>query len=46
MADDKTNRDEMVNRSGQWGVPVIDIDGELIIGFNQAKIKQKLDIKD
>lgn len=29
---------EMVKKSGQRGVPVIDIDGEIIVGFDQAKI--------
>jgi glutaredoxin len=43
---DKAARDEMINRSKQFGVPVIDIDGELIIGFNEPKLKEKLGIKD
>lgn len=46
VSEDRVNRKEMVDRSGQWGVPVIDIDGELIVGFNQTKIKEKLGIKD
>jgi len=41
---DKEARSEMVKRSGQLGVPVIVVDGELIIGFNQAKLKEKLGI--
>ena len=35
---------EMIKRSGQMGVPVIDIDGELIIGFDKEKIKKALGI--
>jgi len=31
---------EMINKSGQMGVPVIDIDGEIIIGFNRAEIER------
>ncbi len=31
---------EMVEKSGQMGVPVIDIDGEIIVGFDQAKIEK------
>lgn len=46
MTKDKAARDEMINRSKQFGVPVIDIDGELIIGFNEPKLKEKLGIKD
>jgi glutaredoxin-like YruB-family protein len=30
--------DEMMKRSGQMGVPVIDIDGETVIGFDQGRI--------
>ena len=36
---------EMIDKSGQMGVPVIDIDGEIIVGFDQKKIAQLLDIK-
>ena len=35
---------EMIKRSGQMGVPVIDIDGELIVGFDKEKIKKALGI--
>ena len=31
---------EMIKRSGQMGVPVIDIEGELIVGFDKDKIKK------
>jgi glutaredoxin-like YruB-family protein len=31
---------EMINKSGQMGVPVIDIDGEIIVGFNRAEIER------
>jgi len=36
---------EMVEKSGQTGVPVIDINGEIIVGFNRKKIKEVLKIK-
>jgi len=36
---------EMVIKSGQMGVPVIDINGEIIIGYNRKKIADKLNIK-
>jgi glutaredoxin-like YruB-family protein len=36
---------EMVEKTGQMGVPVIEIDGEfVIIGFNREKIKQLLNL--
>lgn len=31
---------EMVQKSGQMGVPVIDIDGNIIIGFNRPEIEK------
>jgi glutaredoxin 3 len=36
---------DMVRRSGQMGVPVIDIDGKIIVGFNRSKIERILAIK-
>ena len=45
VAIDEKARDEMVRRSGQMGVPVIDIDGKLIIGFDKAKLSELLGIK-
>lgn len=36
---------EMIDRSGQYGVPVVDIEGEIIVGFNQERINQLLKIK-
>jgi len=33
---------EMINKSGQRGVPVIDIDGNIIVGFDQARIDSLL----
>lgn len=43
-ADDKA-REEMVNKSHQLGVPVIDIGGEIVVGFNQAELSRLLGIK-
>ncbi len=34
--------DRMVNKSGQMGVPVVEINGEMIIGFDKEKIEKKL----
>ncbi len=33
----------MIAKSGQMGVPVIDIDGEIIVGFNKEKINEALE---
>jgi glutaredoxin 3 len=36
---------EMIKKSGQQGVPVVDIDGEIIVGFDEKKLKGLLKIK-
>jgi len=38
------NRAEMVEKSGQMGVPVIFIDDQMVVGFNEPKIKELLNI--
>ena len=35
---DREGAIEMVKKSGQQGVPVIDIDGTIVIGFDQRRI--------
>ena len=37
-----SKRQEMLDKSHQFGVPVIDIDGKIIIGFDKPKINQLL----
>ncbi len=39
---DQVKGQEMIDRSGQMGVPVIDIEGTVIVGFDKEKIKQAL----
>lgn len=33
---------EMIRKSGQQGVPVLDVNGQIIIGFNKPAIDQAL----
>jgi glutaredoxin 3 len=35
---DLVARQEMVTKSGQMGVPVIDIEGKIIVGFDEGTI--------
>ena len=42
VASDLNKRKEMVEKSGQMGVPVIIIGDELTVGFNKSKIAQLL----
>lgn len=37
-------RNEMIQKSGQLGVPVIDIDGKIIVGFDQPAVQKALGI--
>ncbi|HHE76896.1 MAG TPA: NrdH-redoxin [Candidatus Parcubacteria bacterium] len=46
VSQDESGRSEMIKKSGQTGVPVVDIDGEIIVGFDKEKIDQILNIKD
>jgi len=34
--------DEMIKKSGQRGVPVIDIDGKIIVGYDIGEMKKSL----
>lgn len=45
VSKDDKELDKMVKDSGQIGVPVVDIDGQIIIGFDKQKIDQLLKIK-
>jgi glutaredoxin 3 len=39
-------REEMIKKSGQMGTPIVEIDGEIVIGFDKEKINQLLKIKE
>lgn len=42
--DDKA-AEEMIEKSGQMGVPVIDVDGKIIVGFNRPALEKALHLK-
>ena len=44
VAEDAEKRNELIERTGQMGVPVITIDNEVIIGFDEERIKALLGI--
>ncbi len=44
VARDLKAREEMVKKSEQLGVPVFDIDGKIIIGFDQQELSELLGI--
>ena len=39
---DQAELDKMVSISGQMGVPVIDVDGKIVVGFDKEKIEKLL----
>ena len=43
---DRDAAEYMVEKSGQTGVPVIQIDGEFIVGFDRERISELLGIKE
>ena len=42
VAADREKAREMVEKTGQMGVPVIIIDGEIVVGFNQGRLDELL----
>ena len=42
VAEDKEKAKEMIEKSGQMGVPVTSIGSEFVIGFDQAKLDSLL----
>ena len=45
VQEDQNAANEMIEKTGQNGVPVIDIDGQIIIGFNKEKLIEVLGLE-
>ncbi len=45
VASDQNAAKAMVSKSGQQGVPQTEINGEMVIGFDQSKLKRLLELK-
>jgi len=43
--EDEKAQKEMIEKSGQMAVPVIEVDNHIIVGFNELKLKKLLGIK-
>jgi len=41
---DKIARDEMVSKTGKLVVPVVEVDGEISIGYDEKWLKEKLNL--
>lgn len=46
ISQDEAAKEEMIERTDQMGVPVIEIDGEMIMGFEKEKIVELLGIEE
>lgn len=44
VSEDADKRSEMIEKTGQMGVPVIIIDDEMMVGFNEDKLSELLEI--
>jgi len=42
VAVDTEKRTEMIEKTGQMGVPVIEIDDRVVVGFEEAKVREML----
>lgn len=45
VASNLEKRNEMIQKSGQMGVPVIDIDGQMMVGFDRDALAKALGIE-
>ncbi|MDI6591648.1 MAG: glutaredoxin domain-containing protein [Patescibacteria group bacterium] len=46
VSKDERAREELIKKTGKFVVPIIEIDGQIVIGFDKEKICQLLNIKD
>ncbi len=44
VASDLEKRKEMIDKTAQMGVPVIDIGGEIVVGFDEERVKSLLGV--
>ncbi len=45
VASDLEKRKEMIEKSGQMGVPVIDVGGTYVVGFDEMRLRDLLEVK-
>ena len=46
VSQDEKAREEMIKKAGKMEVPVVEIDGQIVIGFDKEKICKLLNIKE
>ncbi len=45
VASDQARKEEMIEKSGQLGVPVIDVGGDIVVGYDEKILKELLGVK-
>ncbi|MEI6304953.1 MAG: glutaredoxin family protein [Candidatus Taylorbacteria bacterium] len=45
VSSDLEKRKEMIDMTGQMGVPVIKVDNEVVVGFDESKLKAAIGAK-
>lgn len=46
VSQDRNALEEMIRKSGQMGVPVVEINNQIVVGFDREKISKLLNLKD
>jgi glutaredoxin 3 len=46
VVEDEHAREEMIEKSHQMGVPVVDVEGEIFVGFNRPELEKKFNISN
>ena len=46
VSQDQAAAMEMIRKSGQMGVPVVEINGEIVVGFDRERISKLLNLKN
>lgn len=46
VGEDEEGRKEMIEKSGQMGVPVLEINGKIVVGFDKVRILELLGIEE
>lgn len=44
VGEDEKAREEMINKTQQMGVPVIEIDDKIVIGYDETTLKELLNV--
>ncbi len=45
VGEDEEGRKEMIEKSGQMGVPVLEINGQIVVGFDKVRILELLGLE-